>query len=203
MNDCALIFIGGSGHAIIRKYKGELGHMLIYDGCCIITEDDKFDHYFLKDNYFHLDGGYRFHLKIYEDNSDVLRLIISKYKKIVIICGLGGINGTVGLIYLSNLAKEMNISCDAIVSLPFSFEGKKRMKDAKEALSMAKLDRCYIIFSDKIRTIIDPKTSMVDIWSKYIDNLFIKYIQVYEEKVLNGKELTNEDIKNICDSIKD
>ena len=200
MKDCVLIFIGGSGSNLIKKYKGKLNNILICDDNNHTCKG--YDYYLLKDNYAHLDGGYKFHLKIYEDNNDALRPIISKYKRIVLICGLGGINGTAGIIYLSDLANDMNISCDAIVSMPFSFEGKKRTKYAKDALSMAKLDRCYIIFLDKIRDISDSKTSLADYWSKYIDNLFIKYIETYEKKVLNGKELTNEDIKSINNIVK-
>lgn len=87
---------------------------------------------------------------------------------------------------VANIAKSMWILTVAIITKPFSFEGKKRELNADESLKKLKenVDTLIVIPNDKIFTVIDKKTTfkqafiMIDkilfLWVQWIADLIVK-----------------------------
>jgi len=91
-----------------------------------------------------------------EESIEEIRSILEKNTKMVFItAGMGGGTGTGGAPVIAKLAKEMGILTVGIVTMPFIFEGKRKMMQAKEGIDdMRKsVDSIIIISNDKIREI--------------------------------------------------
>ncbi len=74
-------------------------------------------------------------------------------KMVFITAGLGGGTGTGAAPIIAKAAKDMNILTIAIVTLPFKFEGARRIRQAYEGLEELKknVDSILIISNDKLR----------------------------------------------------
>ena len=74
-------------------------------------------------------------------------------KMVFITAGMGGGTGTGAAPVIAQIAKEMGILTVGIVTLPFSFEGNKRKKQAEEGLDELRkyVDTLLVICNDKLR----------------------------------------------------
>lgn len=87
--------------------------------------------------------------------------------------GLGGGTGSGGLPVIAHMLREKGILCIAVVTKPFTFEGKKRAKIAEEALEELKkeVDTLIVIPNQKLLSIVDQHVSMIDAFSMINDVL--------------------------------
>ena len=67
-----------------------------------------------------------------------IKRFISNSKHLIIVCGLGSPFGLIALPRIVHIAKQLHIPTTAIVSKPFTWEGKQRTMQAKETLSLIK-----------------------------------------------------------------
>ncbi len=90
------------------------------------------------------------------ENLEEIRDILADNTKMVFItAGMGGGTGTGAAPVIAKLAREMNILTVGIVTIPFTFEGKKRKLQADEGLNALKesVDTLLVISNDKLREI--------------------------------------------------
>lgn len=90
------------------------------------------------------------------ENIDEIRAILSKNTRMVFItAGMGGGTGTGAAPIIAGLARELGILTVAIVTVPFSFEGKKRKMQADNGIEELKkhVDTLLVICNDKLREI--------------------------------------------------
>lgn len=89
------------------------------------------------------------------ENIDEIRNALSKTKMLFITAGMGGGTGTGAAPVIAKLAREMGILTVSICTLPFSWEGKLRRKQAEDGLAELKKysDAVLVILNDKIREI--------------------------------------------------
>jgi len=88
------------------------------------------------------------------ENLDELRSLLQDNTKMLFItAGMGGGTGTGAAPVIASVAKELGILTVAIVTLPFSFEGSKRKKQAEEGISELRkyVDTLLIICNEKLR----------------------------------------------------
>ena len=78
--------------------------------------------------------------------------------------GLGGGTGTGGAPIAASLAAELGALTVAVVTKPFSFEGKRRMQQAEQGLSDLKdsADTVITIPNEKLLSALPPGTSLMD-----------------------------------------
>ena len=83
---------------------------------------------------------------------------------VFVTCGMGGGTGTGAAPVIAEIAQGLGALTVAIVTKPFSFEGKRRMAQAIEGLSelKANVDTLIVIPNDRLREIIDKSTPMVE-----------------------------------------
>ncbi|MEP7263163.1 MAG: cell division protein FtsZ [Bacteroidota bacterium] len=89
------------------------------------------------------------------ENIDDLRSTLENTKMVFITAGMGGGTGTGAAPIIAGVAKEMGILTVGIVTIPFSFEGRKRKVHADNGIEEMKknVDALLIISNDKLREI--------------------------------------------------
>jgi cell division protein FtsZ len=78
--------------------------------------------------------------------------------------GLGGGTASGALPVIASAAKALGILTIAVVTKPFAFEGKRRLKQAEEAYNNLKnnVDTLLAVPNQKLLEIVDPKISMLN-----------------------------------------
>ncbi len=99
-----------------------------------------------------------------EKNEEEIKEAIKGADLVLITGGLGGGTGSGAAPIVAKIAKKLEILTVAIVTLPFSFEGRKRRKIAEESKDLLKeeVDALVTIENDKLMEIFDLKTSVED-----------------------------------------
>ena len=87
---------------------------------------------------------------------------------VFVTAGMGGGTGTGAAPKVAGIAKEMGKLTVGVVTKPFFFEGKKRMANAEMGIAELKknVDTLVIIPNQKLLSIIDKKTTMVEAFRK-------------------------------------
>ncbi len=97
-----------------------------------------------------------------EEDRDTIKQAIAGADLIFIACGLGGGTGTGVAPVVAQIAKEMGILTIAVVTTPFSFEGKERSRIATKGEEVLKdsVDTLISVSNDKLYNFIDSKMSI-------------------------------------------
>jgi len=88
------------------------------------------------------------------ENVDEIRELLGQNTKMVFItAGMGGGTGTGAAPVIAKVAKDMGILTVGIVTVPFSFEGRKRKQQAEEGLDTLRgsVDTLLVINNDRLR----------------------------------------------------
>jgi cell division protein FtsZ len=88
-----------------------------------------------------------------EDLEQIREVLERDTRMVFITAGMGGGTGTGGAPVIAKLAKEMGILTIGIVTIPFSFEGRKRRQVAENGIQELRqhVDTLLIINNDKLR----------------------------------------------------
>lgn len=108
-----------------------------------------------------------------EESSEEIKAAIQGADMVFITCGLGGGTGTGGAPVVAEIARELGILSVAVVTKPFTFEGMKRKQQAEDGLEnlKGKVDTLITIPNDRILSIIDKKTPLMDAFTVVDDVL--------------------------------
>ncbi|MFA5124961.1 MAG: cell division protein FtsZ [Patescibacteria group bacterium] len=132
-----------------------------------------------------------------QENAAEIRELLRGSDMVFITCGLGGGTGTGASPVVAQIAKELGALVVAVVTKPFTFEGKKRQQIAEDGLEVLSqnVDAIITIPNDKVSQIIDQKTSMVDAF-KAIDDILRQGIQGISE-IITVPALINVDFADV------
>ena len=97
---------------------------------------------------------------------------------VFITAGMGGGTGTGAAGIVAEIAQGLGALTVAIVTKPFSFEGKRRMENALYGIEELKkhVDTLIVIPNDRLREIIDKSTPMIEAF-KEVDNVLRRGVQ--------------------------
>ena len=97
-----------------------------------------------------------------EADSEAIATLLEGADMVFITAGMGGGTGTGAAPVIAQVSREMGILTVGIISLPFNFEGPKRMNRALEGLSEMKksCDTVISIPNQKLMTIVDKSTTL-------------------------------------------
>ena len=90
------------------------------------------------------------------ENIDEIRELLAKNAKMVFVtAGMGGGTGTGAAPVIARVAKDLGILTVGIVTVPFSFEGRKRKQQAQEGLENMRenVDTLLVINNERLREI--------------------------------------------------
>jgi cell division protein FtsZ len=102
------------------------------------------------------------------ESSDVIKAALAESHMVFITAGFGGGTGTGAAPVIAGLCKELGILTVAVVTRPFSFEGKKRAKMAEEGINKLKemADTVITIPNDRLRGLASKNAKMVDMFRR-------------------------------------
>ena len=108
------------------------------------------------------------------ENIDQIRQVLSQRTKMVFItAGMGGGTGTGGAPVVAKVAKESGALTVGVVTKPFLFEGKKRMRQAEDGMRelKASVDTLIAIPNQRLLAVAGRNTSIVETFKKADDVL--------------------------------
>jgi cell division protein FtsZ len=113
-----------------------------------------------------------------EESREDLAMILDGADLVFITAGMGGGTGTGAAPVLAELARESGALTVAVVTKPFSFEGRKRMLLAERGVAdlEAKVDTMITIPNERILQIIEKKTPLQEAFA-YADDVLRQGIQ--------------------------
>ena len=122
---------------------------------------------------------------------------------VFITCGMGGGTGTGAAPIVAEIAQALGALTVAIVTKPFSFEGKRRMENALAGIEELKkhVDTLIVIPNDRLREIIDKSTPMLEAF-KEVDNVLRRGVQSISDliAVVGLVNLDFADVKAIMEN---
>ena len=97
-----------------------------------------------------------------EESREDLTKALTGADMVFVTAGMGGGTGTGAAPVAAQCARELGALTIAVVTKPFSFEGKVRAKNAEEGIERLKnnVDAILVVPNDKLMGIIDKKTSI-------------------------------------------
>ncbi|MBQ6631766.1 MAG: cell division protein FtsZ [Romboutsia sp.] len=111
--------------------------------------------------------------KAAEESKDEIIKALEGADMVFVTAGMGGGTGTGAAPVIAQLAKEMGILTVGVVTKPFVFEGKVRMKNAEHGIAelKSKVDTLITIPNDRLLQIVQKNTSMLEAFSMADDVL--------------------------------
>lgn len=108
------------------------------------------------------------------EDVEMIREALKGADMVFITAGLGGGTGTGGAPVIAEVAREMGALTVAIVTKPFHFEGKKRMKQAEEGLANLKMtaDALITIPNQRLLSISGKSMTLLEAFKRADEILF-------------------------------
>ena len=134
-----------------------------------------------------------------EDIDNIKKILENNTKMVFITAGMGGGTGTGAAPVIANVAREMGILTVGIVTIPFSFEGRRRKQQAEEGLEQLRqnVDTLLIINNDKLR-MMHGNLKMGEAFSKADDILTVAAKGIAEIITVAGYiNVDFEDVKTV------
>ncbi len=102
------------------------------------------------------------------ENADVIRDALEDSHMVFITAGFGGGTGTGAAPVIAEICKDISALTVAVVSKPFSFEGKKRSLQAEEGINALKevADTVITIPNDRLRGLASKSATMIEMFKK-------------------------------------
>ncbi|HXV82330.1 MAG TPA: cell division protein FtsZ [Candidatus Binatia bacterium] len=108
-----------------------------------------------------------------QENEEIIEGYLAGSDMIFITAGMGGGTGTGGAPVVARLAREAGALTVGVVTKPFIFEGKKRMRQAEEGIELLKenVDTLIVIPNQRLLSIAAKTTTMLDAFHRADDVL--------------------------------
>jgi len=102
------------------------------------------------------------------ENAEAIKNALDGSHMVFITAGFGGGTGTGAAPVIAELCKEINVLTVAVVTKPFSFEGRKRAKQAEDGIDLLKktADTVITIPNDRLRGLASKNARMIDMFKK-------------------------------------
>lgn len=137
-----------------------------------------------------------------ESIEDVRKMLKDGTKMAFITAGMGGGTGTGAAPVIARVSKELDILTVGIVTIPFRFEGVKKIDQALDGVEeMSKhVDALLVINNERLREIY-PELSVLDAFGKADDTLSVAAKSIAEIITVHG--LINLDFNDVKTVLKD
>lgn len=135
--------------------------------------------------------------KAAEESEEDITNALKGADMVFVTCGMGGGTGTGAAPIIARVAKDMGILTVGVVTKPFRFEAKVRMKNAIEGIEQlrANVDTLIVIPNDKLLEIVDRRTTMPEALKK-ADEVLQQSVQGITD-LINLPALINLDFADV------
>ncbi|HIQ81494.1 MAG TPA: cell division protein FtsZ [Candidatus Pullichristensenella stercorigallinarum] len=99
-----------------------------------------------------------------EESREEISNIVKGADLVFVTCGMGGGTGTGAAPVIAELARDMGILTIGVVSKPFLFEGRQRMKNAESGIERLKanVDTLVVVPNDRLLSVVTKGTSVTE-----------------------------------------
>jgi len=117
---------------------------------------------------------------------------------VFVTAGMGGGTGSGAAPVVAKMAKDLGVLTVGIVTTPFSFEGRKRMQQARDAIAKMQqsVDTLIIIPNDKLLTAVDTSTPVQEAFI-IADNILRQGVRGISD-IITVPGLVNVDFADVC-----
>ena len=131
------------------------------------------------------------------ESRDHLMEVLDGADMVFITAGMGGGTGTGGAPVIAEVAREMGALTVAVVTKPFSFEAKKKMKQAEDGINELKrvVDTVITIPNQRLLSVADRTTSLQDAFQK-ADEVLLQAVKGISD-VITVHGLVNVDFADV------
>lgn len=131
------------------------------------------------------------------ESREELRSLVEGADMVFVAAGMGGGTGTGASPVIAGIAKEAGALVVAVVTLPFTFEGRQRTKQANLGIEQLrdKVDALIVIPNDRLLSIADKKTTLSDSF-KMADGVLHQAVQGVTD-LINRPGLVNVDFADV------
>ena len=138
-----------------------------------------------------------------EESKEELTQAVKDTDLLFITAGMGGGTGTGAAPVIAKIARDLKILTVAVVTEPFSFEGRKRIENTTKGLDNLKkyVDTLIVIPNDKIKTVVAKNTPMKEALL-VADEILKQGIRGIAELIVNPS-LINLDFADVRTILKD
>lgn len=135
--------------------------------------------------------------KAAEESTEEIKAALEGADMVFITCGLGGGTGTGAAPVIAEIAKQLWALTIWVVTKPFSFEGQRRSSQSIDGFNKLreKVDTLITIPNDKILTIIDKRTPLLDAFS-IVDEVLNQWVQ-WVSDLITQPGLINVDFADV------
>ena len=122
--------------------------------------------------------------KAAEESREEITSAIKGANMVFITAGMGGGTGTGAAPVVAEIAKSLEILTVGVVTKPFPFEGKRRMRNAEMGIAKLKekVDTLVIIPNEKLLLMADKKTTLLDSF-KLADDVLRRGVQAISDLI--------------------
>ncbi|MBL7665474.1 MAG: cell division protein FtsZ [Bacteriovoracaceae bacterium] len=132
------------------------------------------------------------------DDYEKLSEILEGADMVFVTAGMGGGTGTGAGPVIAKLAKELGALTVGVVTKPFLFEGKKRMKQAEQGMNLLRecVDSLITIPNQRLLNLAGENLSLVDTFKK-ADQVLLNAVQGISD-LINNTGLINADFADVA-----
>ena len=141
-----------------------------------------------------------------EESENIIRDMLNGSDMVFITAGMGGGTGTGAAPVISRIAKETGALTVGVVTKPFPFEGKRRMKQAEEGIAELKkvVDTLIVIPNQKLLSYVGQQTSFKEAFSMVDDILKQAVCSISDLIIIPGLiNLDFADVKTVMHNMGD
>ena len=131
-----------------------------------------------------------------EDRNKIFE-ILEDTNMVFVTAGMGGGTGTGGAPVVANIARELGILTIAVVTKPFTFEGRKRNRQSEDGIEQLKkvVDTLIVIPNDRLLQVTERSTSIVEAF-QMVDDILLQGVQSISD-LINVPGIINLDFADI------
>jgi len=141
--------------------------------------------------------------KAAEESRNSIAKAIENTDMVFIAGGMGGGTGTGASPIIADIAREAGALTVAVVTKPFSFEGKKRMEQAEEGIKslLSKVDSLLVIPNDRLKNVSDQKLTFANAFE--IADSVLHQAVVSISELIKNTGFINLDFADVTSIMKD
>ncbi|EMY76499.1 cell division protein FtsZ [Leptospira weilii serovar Ranarum str. ICFT] len=141
--------------------------------------------------------------KAAEEDKERIQSVVRGADMVFITAGMGGGTGTGAAPVIAKIAKEMKCLVVGVVTLPFSFEGRRRMELARKGIEQLRshVDTLILINNDSIFRVVDKNTP-IDLAFQVIDDILLNAVRGISD-IINNPGLINVDFADVKTIMRD
>ncbi len=108
-----------------------------------------------------------------EESREDIANIVKGADLVFVTCGMGGGTGTGAAPVIAGIARDMGILTIGVVSKPFAFEGKQRMRNAESGIEQLKtrVDTLVVVPNERLLQVVTKGTTIMEAFRQSDDTL--------------------------------